>query len=304
MSQDDFIRIASKYFGFCDASTDWLSLLDRHVDIEYFLNEANKLNESNITEDELADFQYLYNEFPLSKLYEYFIEKREIILVNDKTEEIRQEQEVTSEFAALTNQLDEYKNEMSLTLKKGIDKCGSDIKFVQNQLLIALDDTKDALKESEEVKQIKVGIFKGNKEAIEGLQSAVAKLAKSGETQVTALTVQLIYMQRLAIISKKILELGLMSTVATRTVISEIEQKLKDPDSKLNDIERQEFNKLLFQLKRNEDISSRLDKQKEGIVRHDKVIVKQGKQIDSILERVELLEKKLNPNGDDSLNDS
>ena len=304
MSQDDFIRIASKYFGFCDASTDWLSLLDRHVDIEYFLNEANKLNESNITEDELADFQYLYNEFPLSKLYEYFIEKREIILVNDKTEEIRQEQEVTSEFAALTNQLDEYKNEMLLTLKNGIDKCGSDIKFVQNQLLIALDDAKDALKESEEVKQIKVGIFKGNKEAIEGLQSAVAKLAKSGETQVTALTVQLIYMQRLAIISKKILELGLMSTVATRTVISEIEQKLKDPDSKLNDIERQEFNKLLFQLKRNEDISSRLDKQKEGIVRHDKVIVKQGKQIDSILERVELLEKKLNPNGDDSLNDS
>lgn len=304
MSQDDFIRIASKYFGFCDASTDWLSLLDRHVDIEYFLNEANKLNESNITEDELADFQYLYNEFPLSKLYEYFIEKREIILVNDKTEEIRQEQEVTSEFAALTNQLDEYKNEMSLTLKNGIDKCGSDIKFVQNQLLIALDDAKDALKESEEVKQIKVGIFKGNKEAIEGLQSAVAKLAKSGETQVTALTVQLIYMQRLAIISKKILKLGLMSTVATRTVISEIEQKLKDPDSKLNDIERQEFNKLLFQLKRNEDISSRLDKQKEGIVRHDKVLVKQGKQIDSILERVELLEKKLNPNGDDSLNDS
>ena len=304
MSQDDFIRIASKYFGFCDASTDWLSLLDRHVDIEYFLNEANKLNESNITEDELADFQYLYNEFPLSKLYEYFIEKREIILVNDKTEEIRQEQEVTSEFAALTNQLDEYKNEMSLTLKNGIDKCGSDIKFVQNQLLIALDDAKDALKESEEVIQIKVGIFKGNKEAIEGLQSAVAKLAKSGETQVTALTVQLIYMQRLAIISKKILELGLMSTVATRTVISEIEQKLKDPDSKLNDIERQEFNKLLFQLKRNEDISSRLDKQKEGIVRHDKVLVKQGKQIDSILERVELLEKKLNPNGDDSLNDS
>ena len=304
MSQDDFIRIASKYFGFCDASTDWLSLLDRHVDIEYFLNEANKLNESNITEDELADFQYLYNEFPLSKLYEYFIEKREIILVNDKTEEIRQEQEVTSEFAALTNQLDEYKNEMSLTLKNGIDKCGSDIKFVQNQLLIALDDAKDALKESEEVKQIKVGIFKGNKKAIEGLQSAVAKLAKSGETQVTALTVQLIYMQRLAIISKKILELGLMSTVATRTVISEIEQKLKDPDSKLNDIERQEFNKLLFQLKRNEDISSRLDKQKEGIVRHDKVLVKQGKQIDSILERVELLEKKLNPNGDDSLNDS
>ena len=304
MSQDDFIRIASKYFGFCDASTDWLSLLDRHVDIEYFLNEANKLNESNITEDELADFQYLYNEFPLSKLYEYFIEKREIILVNDKTEEIRQEQEVTFEFAALTNQLDEYKNEMSLTLKNGIDKCGSDIKFVQNQLLIALDDAKDALKESEEVKQIKVGIFKGNKEAIEGLQSAVAKLAKSGETQVTALTVQLIYMQRLAIISKKILKLGLMSTVATRTVISEIEQKLKDPDSKLNDIERQEFNKLLFQLKRNEDISSRLDKQKEGIVRHDKVLVKQGKQIDSILERVELLEKKLNPNGDDSLNDS
>lgn len=304
MSQDDFIRIASKYFGFCDASTDWLSLLDRHVDIEYFLNEANKLNESNITEDELADFQYLYNEFPLSKLYEYFIEKREIILVNDKTEEIRQEQEVTSEFAALTNQLDEYKNEMSLTLKNGIDKCGSDIKFVQNQLLIALDDAKDALKESEEVKQIKVGIFKGNKEAIEGLQSAVAKLAKSGETQVTALTVQFIYMQRLAIISKKILELGLMSTVATRTVISEIEQKLKDPDSKLNDIERQVFNKLLFQLKRNEDISSRLDKQKEGIVRHDKVLVKQGKQIDSILERVELLEKKLNPNGDDSLNDS
>ena len=301
MSQDDFIRIASKYFGFCDASTDWLSLLDRHVDIEYFLNEANKLNESNITEDELADFQYLYNEFPLSKLYEYFIEKREIILVNDKTEEIRQEQEVTSEFTALTNQLDEYKNEMSLTLKNGIDECGSD---VQNQLLIALDDAKDALKESEEVKQIKVGIFKGNKEAIEGLQSAVAKLAKSGETQVAALTVQLIYMQRLAIISKKILELGLMSTVATRTVISEIEQKLKDPDSKLNDIERQVFNKLLYQLKRNEDISSRLDKQKEGIVRHDKVIVKQGKQIDSILERVELLEKKLNPNGDDSLNDS
>lgn len=304
MSQDEFIKIASNYFGICDVSTDWLSLLDRHVDIEFFLKEVNKLNGSNITEDELADLQYLYNEYPLSKLYEYFIEKREIILSNDKTEVIRQEQEVTNEFTTLTNQLDEYKNEMSLILKNGINECGSDIETVQNQLLIALDDAKDALKESEEAKQIKVGIFKGNKEAIEGLQLAVAKLAKSGETQVTALTVQLIYMQRLAMISKKILELGLMSTIATRTVISEIEQKLKDPESKLNNIERQEFNKLLIQLKRNEDISSRLDKQKEGLVRHDKVLVKQGKQIDSILERVELLEKKLNPNGEDSLNDS
>lgn len=304
MSQDEFIKLATNYFGTCDDSTNWLSLLDRHVDIELFLNEANKLNESNITEDELADLQYLYNEYPLSKLYDYFIEKRQTILANDKTEVIRQEQEVTTEFTALTDQLDEYKSEMSLILKNGIDECGSDIKTVQNQLLIALDDAKDALKESEEAKQIKVGIFKGNKEAIEGLQSAVAKLAKSGETQVTALTVQLIYMQRLAIISKKILELGLMSTIATRTVISEIEQKLKDPDSKLNNIEKQELNKILIQLKRNEDISSRLDKQKEGLVRHDKVLVKQGKQIDSILERVEQLEKKLNPDGEDSLNDS
>ena len=220
MSQDEFIKIASNYFGICDVSTDWLSLLDRHVDIEFFLKEVNKLNGSNITEDELADLQYLYNEYPLSKLYEYFIEKREIILSNDKTEVIRQEQEVTNEFTTLTNQLDEYKNEMSLILKNGINECGSDIKTVQNQLLIALDDAKDALKESEEAKQIKVGIFKGNKEAIEGLQLAVAKLAKSGETQVTALTVQLIYMQRLAMISKKILELCLMSTIATRTVIS------------------------------------------------------------------------------------
>ena len=304
MSQSDFLQLVAKYFGSCELSTDFLLFLNRHLEMETFLNDANCLYKTSVTEEELQDLQYLYNDYPISKLYELFDEKQKSAIDNSETEIVRQKQEVTSEFTALTNQLDEYKNEMSLTLKNGIDECGSDIKFVQKQLLIALDDAKDALKESKEVKQIKVGIFKGNKEAIEGLQSAVAKLAKSGETQVTALTVQLIYMQRLAIISKKILELGLMSTVATRTVISEIEQKLKDPDSKLNDIERQEFNKLLFQLKRNEDISSRLDKQKEGIVRHDKVIVKQGKQIDSILERVELLEKKLNPNGDDSLNDS
>ena len=133
MSQDEFIKIASNYFGICDVSTDWLSLLDRHVDIEFFLKEVNKLNGSNITEDELADLQYLYNEYPLSKLYEYFIEKREIILSNDKTEVIRQEQEVTNEFTTLTNQLDEYKNEMSLILKNGINECGSDIKTVQDR---------------------------------------------------------------------------------------------------------------------------------------------------------------------------
>jgi flagellin len=46
-------------------------------------------------------------------------------------------------------------------------------------------------------------------------------------------------------------------------------------------------------LKRNEDISSRLDKQKEGIVRHDKVLVKQGKQIDSILENISARQTQL-----------
>ena len=137
-------------------------------------------------------------------------------------------------------------------------------------------------------------IFKGNKDAIESLQSAVAKLAKSGETQVSALTAQLIYMQRLSIVSKKILELGLLGIHATRTVISKLEEKLKDPNANLTEIEKHEFNRLLIQLKQNEDISSRLDKQKEGLINHDRILVDHAKKIESLIARMERL--KINSN--------
>lgn len=266
MSQEAFIQIAAKHFGNCSSSTDLLLLTHRHLEIEAFLNEINPLWGTSVTEKELMELQYLYNEYPFSKLYEYFIDKGKEQKDNNETEIILQEEQTSSEFSLLMNELDEYKEERDLLLKNDTLKNNSDIKVIQQQILEAIEAAKDAVKESEETKKIKVGIFKGNKDVIEGLQSAVAKLAKSGETQVSALTAQLIYMQRLSIVSKKIMELGFIGIHATRTVIAKLDEKLKDPNANLSEIEKQEFKRLLIQLKQNEDISSRLDKQKEGLI--------------------------------------
>lgn len=290
MSQEEFIQIAANHFGTCSCSTDLLLLTHRHLEISAFLCEVNSLFGTSVTEKELMELQYLYNEYPFSKLYEYFVDKEKDKVVNNEAEIIRQEKQTSSEFSLLMSELDGYKDQRDLLLNNDSLKNDNDIEVIQQQILDAIEAAKDAVKESEETKKVKVGIFKGNKDAIESLQSAVAKLAKSGETQVSALTAQLIYMQRLSIVSKKILELGLLGIHATRTVISKLEEKLKDPNANLSEIEKHEFNRLLIQLKQNEDISSRLDKQKEGLINHDRLLVDHGKKIESLIARVERLE--------------
>lgn len=290
MSQEAFIQIAAKHFGHCSSSTDLLLLTHRHLEIEAFLNEINPLLGTSVTEEELMELQYLYNEYPFSKLYEYFIDKGKEQKDNNEAEIIHQQEQTSSEFSLLMNELDEYKEQRNLLLTNDSLKNGCDIELIQQQILEAIEAAKDAVKESEETKKIKVSIFKGSRDAIEGLQSAVAKLAKSGEMQVSALTAQLIYMQRLSIVSKKILELGLLGIHATRTVIAKLDEKLKDPNANLSEIEKQEFNRLLIQLKQNEDFSSRLDKQKEGLINHDRVLIDHGQKIESLIARVEKLE--------------
>lgn len=113
------------------------------------------------------------------------------------------------------------------------------------------------------------------KEAIESLQEAIVDLADAQISAAQAQEVSFKYQQKIAEISKYLFELGVSNIAVNRSVVRELELKLKGAsEEELDEFARQEIIAVVKQLKAQEDIMKKQGDLSEKVKVHETTLRK------------------------------
>lgn len=138
-----------------------------------------------------------------------------------------------------------------------------------------------AKKQADEANKKKVGWFTGKKVAIEELQCATVSISEALDSLAEAVNQSYINQEKIAKVNEYLLGLGLTNTTLNRMVIRELEMKLNNASpEELSELAKQELMSVLRQLKAQEDIQNRLEKQAEGLRSHEQKIEDAFKDIE------------------------
>lgn len=150
----------------------------------------------------------------------------------------------------------------------------------------AIEAAKVAKDKAVEANKKKVGWFTGKKVAIEELQSATVSISDALDSLTVAVNQSYKNQEKIAKVNEFLLGLGLTNTTLNRMVIRELEMKLNNASpEELSELAKQELMSVLRQLKAQEDIQNRLEKQAEGLRLHDETL-EQLREKDNNLESV------------------
>ena len=121
--------------------------------------------------------------------------------------------------------------------------------------------------------------FGHKKEAIESLQEASADLAESQVQVVEAQQLSFEYQKKLSEITKYLFALGVSNIAANRTVVRELELKLRGAsEGELSDLARKEVLSVISQLKAQEDMMNKQKQMSETLKSQDKTISEHQKK--------------------------
>ena len=130
--------------------------------------------------------------------------------------------------------------------------------------------------------QVSAGLFH-KKEAIELLQNATKGLAEAQITAADAQKISFEYQSKLTEITKFLFGLGVSNLAMNRSVIRELELKLKGAsDEEISELAKQELRNVIMQLKLQEDMMQKQKKIAEDVGEQHRHINKLNKQIDSL----------------------
>jgi DNA repair exonuclease SbcCD ATPase subunit len=150
----------------------------------------------------------------------------------------------------------------------------------------ALRAADKATNSAKNAKNKSAGLFK-NKAAIEELQSAGVDVADAIASAAEAQKISFEFQTKLAEISKYLIALGCINIVNNKTVIRQLESKLKNASKEeLSELARQELMNVIRQLKAQEDILSKQEAHAEIAKEHDKklkVLSQKDREIDEQL---------------------
>lgn len=105
------------------------------------------------------------------------------------------------------------------------------------------------------------------KEAIEALQNASIEMCKAQSSATGALEKSFVNQKKMSEGMQYLFGLGVMNMAANRTVVRELELKLKNASKEeLSELARQELERVLKQLKAQQDMLDRVEKQKKAIL--------------------------------------
>lgn len=154
--------------------------------------------------------------------------------------------------------------------------------------------------------ELKLKWYKSDKKAIETLQSAAQSEAEAIEQLSEAIKAAFDNQSKIKKVSDLLLGIGLANTTLNRMVIRELEMKLSNASKEqLSELARQELESVIKQLKAQEDMMRRIERQKESILklessikeiadnnhklslRHEDFILKFENTIDSTLKNLE-----------------
>lgn len=137
----------------------------------------------------------------------------------------------------------------------------SKLMSLQKSVDVASERAKKAAEAAGIAKGRKLGIFGGKKDAIVSIQDATEALAEAQEAITESQKISFEFQQQLAEISKYLFSLGVTSIAMNRSVVRELEAKLRGaPKKELSALAKQEILGVIKQLKAQEDI---LKKQEE-----------------------------------------
>ena len=112
--------------------------------------------------------------------------------------------------------------------------------------------------------------FGHKKEAIESLQTASVALAESQVQTVEAQKLSFEYQKQLSEITKYLFALGVSNIAANRTVVRELQLRLKDAsESEISELAKREIFSVISQLKAQEDIMEKQEKMSKLLHEHD-----------------------------------
>ena len=112
--------------------------------------------------------------------------------------------------------------------------------------------------------------FGHKKEAIESLQTASVALAESQVQTVEAQKLSFEYQKQLSEITKYLFALGVSNIAANRTVVRELQLRLKDAsESEISELAKREIFSVIIQLKAQEDIMEKQEKMSKLLHEHD-----------------------------------
>lgn len=145
---------------------------------------------------------------------------------------------------------------------------------------------KSAVKAKEKAQdaQVKMGIFNySKKEAINLLQSASEGLAEGLMTAAEAQKVSFEYQTKLTEITKFLFGLGVSNIAMNRSVVRELELKLKGAsEEEISDLAKQELRNVILQLKAQEDIMIKQEELKGKVKNHHYQLESINTQLDNI----------------------
>ncbi len=153
-------------------------------------------------------------------------------------------------------------------------------------------------KEKAENAHVKIGLFDySKKEAINLLQSASQGLAEGLMTATEAQKVSFEYQTKLTEITKFLFGLGVSNIAMNRSVVRELELKLKGAsEEEISDLARQELKNVIMQLKAQEDIMNKQAKLTDKVKKHQDQLVSINKQLDNFKELDKLQDIKITTN--------
>lgn len=162
-----------------------------------------------------------------------------------------------------------------------IEKSFNKISEVEKKSKIAMDKANEAHESAKSANNKSAGLGH-KKEAIELLQSTAMNLADAQTLSAEAQKVSFEYQKQLGEITKYLFGLGITNIAANRTVVRELQERLKGAsEEEISDLARQEILNVVNQLKAQEDIMNKQSKLFEKVKQHDTKITEQENKTNS-----------------------
>lgn len=175
------------------------------------------------------------------------------------------------------------KNEEITVENVSIDQLPTLIKDQFSQLQAVKTNVEKAAKKAKEAqdfamaaRQKPADLFH-RKEAVEDLQEATFNITEAQVASAEAQEVSFEYQQKLGEITKFLFGLGVSNIAANRSVVRELEIRLRDAsEEELDELARQEIISVVRQLKAQEDIMQKQSQMSAVVKEHDEEIIRQA----------------------------
>ena len=167
-----------------------------------------------------------------------------------------------------------------------IEKTLTNIKDVDHKIIEAISKANDAKKLADIASRKKAGWFSGKIDAIKALQVAAISQANALSDSVDANKELFNNQKKMSEALRYLFGLGVANMAANRTVVRELELKLKNASQEeLSELARQEITNVILQLRAKEDMQYKLEN-------HDRILREHKGGIDKILGEINSFEER------------